>query len=169
MTKKLNTDQIQSELAGSAFFPQRVNAPEEQPQEAPQVSPLPPGNKSVPDSKAQEMEDTNNRDTVIPGYHDTTIPQHHDTNKDTMMPQSDDDIFQIVRRAVKQIGKEPATQRLTLEEKQALMDIEYTYRRQGIKTSGNEIIRIATNYLIQEYKKNGEASILAKILQLLNS
>ncbi len=169
MTKKLNTDQIQSELAGSAFFPHRVNVPEEQPQKAPQVSPVSSENKSVPDSKAQETIETNNRDAMIPGYHDITTPQYHDTGNDTVIPQSDDDIFQIVRKAVKQIGKEPATQRLTLEEKQALMDIEYTYRRQGIKTSGNEIIRIATNYLIQEYKKNGEASILAKILKLLNS
>jgi hypothetical protein len=45
------------------------------------------------------------------------------------------------------------------------MDIEYTYRRQGIRTSGNEIIRIATNYLIEEYKLNGEGSILAKMLR----
>jgi hypothetical protein len=74
-------------------------------------------------------------------------------------------MYQAVRWAVKQIGKESATQRLTLAEKQALLDIEYTYRRQGIRTSGNELIRIATNYLIEEYKQNGEGSILAKMLR----
>ena len=70
---------------------------------------------------------------------------------------------------MKQIGKEPATQRLTMQEKQVIADIEYTYKRQGIKTSGNEIIRIATNYIVKDYKNNGEESILAKVLKRLNS
>jgi hypothetical protein len=44
-----------------------------------------------------------------------------------------------------------------------------TYKRQGIRTSENEITRIAINYIIAEYKQNGEESILAKILKRLNS
>src|SRR5437764_4589729 len=47
-------------------------------------------------------------------------------------------IFEGVRKAVKQIGKEAATHRFTLEEKNELADIEYTYKRQGIRTSENE-------------------------------
>ena len=78
-------------------------------------------------------------------------------------------MIEAVRKAVKQIGKEPATQRLTLAEKQALDEIEYRYKRQGIKTSGNEIIRIATNYLVRDYRQNGEKSLLAKVLHRLNS
>ena len=70
---------------------------------------------------------------------------------------------------VKQIGKEAATHRFTLEEKNILADIEYSYRRQGIRTSENEIARIAVNYLSQDYRINGETSILAKVLKLLNS
>ena len=62
-------------------------------------------------------------------------------------------MIEAVRKAVKHIGKEPATQRLTLEEKQALDDIEYSYKRQGIKTSGNEIIRIATNCIVRDFCK----------------
>ena len=85
-----------------------------------------------------------------------------------MIPLSEEDMIEAVRKAVKQIGKEPATQRLTLEEKQGLDDIEYSYKRQGIKTSGNEIIRIATNYIVRDYRKNGENSILAKVLNRLN-
>ena len=86
-----------------------------------------------------------------------------------MIPLSEEAKIEAVRKAVKQIGKEPATQRLTLEEKQALDDIEYSYKRQGIKTSGNEIIRIATNYIVRDYRQNGENSILAKVLNSLNS
>ncbi|SRR5260370_336552 len=108
---------------------------------------------------------------------DTKIPRHHDTTHDTMIPRNhdttvpptEDEIIEEVRKAVRQIGKEPATQRLTLAEKQALADIEYSYKRQGIKTSGNEIIRIATNYIVRDYQQNGENSILAKVLKRLNS
>lgn len=103
-------------------------------------------------------------DTTRPRNHDTVIPRDHDT---TIVNQNDP--LEEVRKAVKQVGKEAATQRLTLEEKQALADIEYSYKRQGIKTSGNEIMRIATNYIIRDYRLNGENSILAQIIKRLNS
>ena len=86
-----------------------------------------------------------------------------------MTPPPVTDFFEEVRKAVKQVGKEAATHRFTLEEKNLLTDIEYTYKRQGIRTSENEITRIAINYIIAEYKQNGEESILAKILKRLNS
>jgi hypothetical protein len=106
-------------------------------------------------------------------HHDTMIPRHHDTttpfNHDTMVSENDDNIFEQVRKSVKQIGKEAATHRFTLDEKNELADIEYTYKRQGIRTSENEITRIAINYFIEDYRQNGEQSILAKILKRLNS
>ena len=78
-------------------------------------------------------------------------------------------MLEAVRKAVKQIGKEPATQRLTLEEKKALRVIEFTYAQQGIMTSGNEIMRVGMNFILKDYQKNGENSILAKVLKRLNS
>jgi hypothetical protein len=107
--------------------------------------------------------------------HDTMIPRHHDTmvssNHDTTIPHNNDEgaLFELVRKSVKQIGKEAATHRFTIEEKNELADIEYTYKRQGIKTSENEITRIAINYFIEDYRQNGEQSLLAKILKRLNS
>jgi hypothetical protein len=90
-------------------------------------------------------------------------------NHATMVSPVDGDIFDVVRKAVKQIGKEAATHRFTLDEKNLLADIEYTYKRQGIRTSENEITRIAINYFIEDYRKNGESSLLAKVLKRLNS
>src|SRR2546421_11220723 len=150
MKKQLNTDAITNELEGSVFFPSRTKNPS-------------------PHEPVEQNDRDTPHDTAIPRYletiHDTTIPRHHDTS----IPLSEEDMIEAVRKAVKQIGKEPATQRLTLEEKQALDDIEYRYKRQGIKTSGNEIIRIATNYIVRDYRQNGENSILAKVLHRLNS
>jgi hypothetical protein len=118
-------------------------------------------------SKTQQQKEEKQilHDTMIPRHHDTTIPFNHDA----MTPSHDDGIFELVRKSVKQIGKEAATHRFTLDEKNELADIEYTYKRQGIRTSENEITRIAINYFIEDYRQNGEQSLLAKILKRLNS
>src|SRR6266446_530717 len=147
MKKKINTQAIVNELQGSVFFPKKELVEQENtPVPLPQPSSLTP-------------------DTRIPRHHDTMQPSNHDTT----VSGKEADLLEAVRKAVRQLGKEPATQRLTLEEKQALADIEYSYKRQGIRTSGNEIIRIATNYLVREYRQNGENSILAQVLKKLNS
>ena len=108
-------------------------------------------------------------DTTIPRHHDTTVSTMPPRNQDTTVAHAEDDILDVVRKAVRQIGKEAATHRFTLNEKNSLADIEYTYRRQGIRTSENEITRIAINYFIQEYRKHGDSSFLAKVLKRLNS
>ena len=117
------------------------------------------------------------QDTAKAPKPDTTIPRHHDTmvatmtprNQDTVVSDAEDDILDVVRKAVRQIGKEAATHRFTLDEKNSLADIEYTYRRQSIRTSENEITRIAINYFIEDYRTHGNSSLLAKILIRLNS
>jgi hypothetical protein len=160
MTKKLNVEAITNELTESAFF-------RRPPQEQPAVDKTAPLPETPAPSTEQSMTERTPiaHDTMIPRHHDTTIPRHHDTTT----PLQDTDIFEVVRKAVKQIGKEAATHRFTLEEKNLLADIEYTYKRRGIRTSENEITRIAINYIIAEYRQNGEESILAKILKRVNS
>src|SRR5579864_5101204 len=164
MKKKLDTSGVMNELRGqSVFFPQKQAEQDAQAQQPP----------TSPSFVEQNKPRGKTNDTVIPRYHDTTIPEHHDTtvpsNHDTMVSPGDDGMIEEVRRAVKQVGKEPATQRLTLEEKQTLRSIEFTYGQQGFITSGNEILRIATNYILRDYQKNGENSILAKVLRSLNA
>jgi hypothetical protein len=164
MKKKLNVDSIQSELrGGSAFFPgyKSPDSPPSRPEKVKQADAVEkPAKANTPIERPQTS-----ADTVIPRHHDTTVSSNHDT----ITPTPDTDIFEVVRKAVKQIGKEAATHRFTLEEKNLLADIEYTYKRRGIRTSENEITRIAINYIVEEYRQNGEESILAKILKRLNS
>jgi hypothetical protein len=148
MKKKLNAELIKNELEGSVFFPSSKKAVEKA---EPVIAP--PAHESSP------------RDTTTPRHHDAMQPSNHDT----AIPQSEEEIIEVVRKAVKQIGKEAATHRFTLEEKNLLADIEYTYKRQGIRTSENEITRIAINYFIEDYRKNGEQSILVKVLKSLNA
>jgi len=106
--------------------------------------------------KLQEPGHNNDHETKIPRNHDTTASRYHDT------------IIENIRKAVKVYGKEAATHRFTVEEKQALDDLEYTYRRKGIRTSENEISRIAVNFIIKDHAENGENSVLALVLKALN-
>jgi hypothetical protein len=76
--------------------------------------------------------------------------------------------LEAIRKAVKQLGKEAAVYRFTPEEKKALRAIVYTYKSRGIRTSENEITRIAINFLVADYRENGQSSTLARVLELLN-
>lgn len=87
----------------------------------------------------------------------TVIPRHHDTTVES------------IRKAVKQFGKEAATHRFTREEKQKIAELIFAYSGKSIRTSENEITRIAVNYLIEDHSRTGNDSVLDQVLKLLNS
>ena len=89
-------------------------------------------------------------------------PRYRDT--------TDTEPVEAIRKGVRELGEKAATHRFTHEEKEALADIEYTYRKQyGWQTSENEITRIAIRWLIEDYRGNGENSVLHKVLKALKS
>lgn len=102
--------------------------------------------------------------TKKPRYHDIMTPR----NRDTVVSSNHDTMVQTVRKAVKELGKEAATHRFTLDEKKAVLDIIYSYKGSGIRTSENEVARIAINYVLEDYKQNGRNSILDQVLRALN-
>jgi hypothetical protein len=101
-----------------------------------------------------------NQANITSSSHETMPPRHHDTTTPSMV--------EVVRKAVKRVGKEAATYRFTQEEKQHLADIVYTYGRQGYRTSENEITRIAVNWLLLDYQEQGAQSVLARLLEALH-
>ena len=171
MTKK-------SGLADSPFFTSfqpKVETPTPPPQpekvEKPvQESPAPEKkatsnlSKRASKGKALNNAEESNHDTVIPRHHDTMTPRY----QETMLPQIHGVAIEIVRKAVKEFGKEAATHRFTVAEKKEIADLIYTYKNRGIKTSENEITRIAVNFIVEDFKVNGENSVLHKILSALN-
>ena len=144
-----------SGLADSPFFSLSSNQATIRPSEE---SPTPKTEelKSSPVESAHSTKLPRHRDTVVSSNHDTMIPSNHDTTVET------------VRKAVKELGKEAATHRFTVEEKRAVLDIIYSYKNSGIKTSENEVARIAINYILEDYRQNGKNSILDQVLRALN-
>ncbi len=145
MSKKLNESGVTSELRGqSAFFPK----PKPQPVDMQQPPP--------------ELE--HNTANTAP----TTTPNHASIPASTLA-RYQAPLIEIIRKAVKDPGKEVTFVRLTLEEKRQLADITYTYKRQGIKTSENEVGRIAISYMLEDYKENAQESLLAKVIAALRA
>ncbi len=82
-------------------------------------------------------------------------------------PLNHDTIVETIRKAVKYVGKDSATYRFTPEEKKALLELGFSYKMQGYKTSENELTRIAINFLLEDHKENGRNSILQRVLDAL--
>ncbi len=99
---------------------------------------------------------------------DSRIPDSQSSNHATMQPDNHDDVIEYIRQAVKQTGKEAGTYRITREEKKALLEICYSYRLGGVRTSENEITRIAINYLIHDHKSNSKDSILERVMEAIH-
>ena len=104
--------------------------------------------------------------------------RHEASDEDAGLPASrlastvahvEADTIEAIRRVVKEPGREVSFVRLSPEEKRQLGDLVYTYKRQGQKTTENEIGRIAINYLLLDYETNGENSVLARALARLRA
>ena len=99
---------------------------------------------------------------------DSKIPGSLSSNHATMQPDNHAAVIEHIRQAVRQTGKEAGTYRITREEKKALLEICYSFRLSGIRTSENEITRIALNYLIHDHKSNQKNSILERVIEAIH-
>ena len=86
-----------------------------------------------------------------------------------MLASTPASMIETIRKTVKSLGTKVSFTRVTPEEKGRLADIIYTYKRQGVKTSENEINRITMNFLIEDFHKNGKESVLAQVIEALNA
>jgi hypothetical protein len=83
-------------------------------------------------------------------------------------PEADEAVLETIRATVRQVGRETASYRFADQEKLALAEMISAYRRKGIRTSENELVRIGLNWLLADYKRRGQASVLAQVLIRLN-
>lgn len=162
MRKNLNESGIQNELRGqSAFFPKSPSGANSVPEQHAEKSLLEQNSMQQPGTSFQSPPHTeqgaSTRVTSNTSKHASTLAGYQKA------------LIEVIRKTVKDPGKEVTFVRLTLEEKRQLADITYTYKRQGIKTSENEIGRIAMSYLLEDYKANGQASLLAKVIAALRA
>lgn len=130
-----------SGLADSPFFTVQTET------EQPAVAFSSPESHSKTATEFIQKPDQASNGIVVSRYHDT--------------------IIESVRRSVKEFGKEAATYRFTSLEKRALANVIHALKMQGIRTSENEITRIAINFIIDEFNRQEKDSLLGRVLQEL--
>lgn len=143
-------------LGDSPFFPANETKPPATP---------PPDDPPVDKEQNDDNPTAGKRPTAeTPANHGTTTPRDHDTTT----PRYHDTMIESIRKSVKEFGKEAATHRFTKDEKKAIADIIYAFRHQGVRTSENEIARIAINFVINDYRRDPKSSVLGRALRALN-
>ena len=165
MKKNLTNPTLTNELReGSAFFRRPTTESEEVPQ-SPAIDT--PG--MVPAAgMSTALHEQDKKERAAPtqaGSHDVEMSR----NRDVMTSRYHDRVIEDIRKAVKIVGREPGTIRLTEHEKSRLADIIYILGRQGKRTSENELYRIALIYILDDYENNGEENMLSRVITALNS
>lgn len=131
-------------------------------------TPTPPtSDEAAPAS--EQLPARTRQDTRVASNQPTTIEGQQPSNRATIPPSNLNALLETIRLAVKELGREAGTHRYTSGEKRALEELVYEYHRKGVRTSGNEIIRIGLNYLLEDHRLNGGRSILARVLERLNA
>jgi hypothetical protein len=177
--KTLDIEGITNELKGASLFftKQATPPPSPEPQAVDGSKPESPPNEQTQDAVVPE---TSKRDIDI----SLPVVKSKPINKRVMnkslqasnnasmhasnQPFNQETIIEIIRKAVKDVGKDSATYRFTPEEKKALLELSFSYKMQGYKTSENELTRIAINFLLEDHKQSGQNSILRRVLDALN-
>ena len=151
-----------SGLADSPLFPTTPRQPAGTPLllDKPSANKAPPRGETPPPVLAG---------TASPGPPTPAKPRDQATTQATAVSRYHTTIIKEVRRAVKPFGKEAATHRFTADEKKALAQVIYSYKSRGIRTSENEIARIAINFILADYRENRTASILDRALRALHT
>jgi len=164
-----------SGLADSPFFMTPQKPLETTPPPAEQPSQKEAGTK-IEKPKKQMVAKPKDYDPVTPQHPETRVSSNnanmqasvHASNNANMQALTEESITEIIRKAVKGVGKDSATYRFTPEEKKALLELGFSYKVQGYKTSENELVRIAINFILEDQKQNGRNSVLQKVLDALS-
>ena len=148
MKKTLKTESITNELAGaSAYLTRPTPPPDVKPDEVVQQPHPAPAER--PAAASPQVGDTQSPETARPVLPERQ-PSRQVSMKASTLARYPASNIETIRKAVKQTGREVTFVRLTPEEKAQLADIVYTYKRQGVKTSENEISRIAISNLLAD-------------------
>ena len=170
--KTLDVTGIANELIGaSAFFP---GPPDPLPSPAADHSENPPEVSPVAEVAPAEKQTPEQKNDTPPEEIAPKKEKRKRTKSKKASVQSREQASKLasyhasvlakISKAVREIGKEVSYTRLTQEEKRRLLDIIYTFKSTGVKTTENELMRIALNFLLEDYDLQKEGSILHKIL-----
>jgi hypothetical protein len=158
--KKIDVDKVASELReGSVFF--------RPPTEGPTEGPVDRETARRPDGTTPRRHDattSRQRGARTSGHQDSAPARRRDAT-----PDKPGDRVTTLGSAVQELGTRRTTIRFSRPEKTALKEIIHTYDRRDIRTTENELTRIAVNWLVEDYREQGERSVLAQVVAQLQA
>lgn len=171
--KKLDVTVIANELQGaSAFFPSSHASPSPitSIEEISKESISPPASLSVESSVTGDKIEKST-DEVVPEKEQPRLEEREKAStqsreQESLLASTQASTLAKIRKAVRGVGREVSYVRLTQEEKRRILDAVYLFKTKDIKTTENEIMRIAANVLLEDYDLRKENSLLYKILYL---
>lgn len=165
MKKQLDTNAVMNELkAGSAFFKQPEPAVENEaaapsPSEQMPQSPLPPElerNKAVVSEEQPSTQEEILTNKQV---------SNQASQQESLQPSNEVTVAAKILAALAINPIKPNTFRYSLEELDFVRDIVYEAEvKHQIKLDKNDVVRIALEWLMNDYQEKGEASLLVSIL-----
>ena len=148
---------------GGGTYSKLLEAQEKKHQPATTEPVVEPTKQDTKTTTEKEMNKPSSNDVVTSRNHDSSTARRRDVSS-----AIDDDFIEEVRKAVRLVGTNNSSHRLTNEEKEAITDIIYALKKKGFNTNENQIARIAIDYLIADFRKNKQSSFLTRMLERLN-
>lgn len=165
--KRLDENVIVNELKGSSVFFREVSDSPTSPESTPHKNVLEESHSIPQSTKSNVPIKAPESNWEGEAAKQTKDSSQQESDHDSVLASYQPSMINAIRKSVKALGKEVSFVRLTPEEKNQVVDIVYTYRRQGVRTSENEIHRIALNFLLSDFKANGKSSVLARVIEAL--
>ena len=164
--KKIDVGKVANELReGSVFFrPPAAETPE-----APEAGPV-----ASPTPRRPEGVTTRRRDVTTARLPDAAADRRHDSAASrrrgaAAAREGARDRATALAQGVQELGTKRTTIRFSRSEKAALREIVHTYDRREIRTTENELTRIAVSWLVEDYRELGEGSVLARVVAQLQT
>ena len=164
--KKIDVGKVANELReGSVFFrPPTAETPE-----APEASPVdaPPSRRpDVVTSRRRDIRTSRLQDAATDGRHDSAASRRRGA---AAAREGAGDRATALAQGVQELGTKRTTIRFSRPEKAALREIVHAYDRREIRTTENELTRIAVSWLVEDYRELGEGSVLARVVAQLQT
>jgi hypothetical protein len=151
--KKIDVGKVANELReGSVFFRSPTSEdPEAQPADAPT-----PRRRAVTTVRPADAAASRRRDSDASGRQGAPLDGAGDR-------------VRTLAQGVQELGTKRTTIRFSRSEKAALREIVHTYDRREIRTTENELTRIAVSWLVEDYRELGEGSVLVRVVAQLQA
>lgn len=99
-----------------------------------------------------------------PFFNDQKTQRNLSRHLDSKLICNQIDLVKDIKWKIREFGREASTYRLSLEEKNSIIEVIYDFRKKKVRISENDVIRIAIRFLIYDHCLKKEKSLLTRVV-----